>query len=98
MKDDLIERMARVICAAAGHVNDRHWEHYTPAAQAAAAAMFDYLNERAGEDAVLDAALLEYEGDYALANKVLRDGMEGAIKAMLQAMRGDDHALKEPTP
>jgi len=35
----MVERVAREICKNAGHVTDRHWQHYTNAARAAIEAM-----------------------------------------------------------
>jgi hypothetical protein len=52
-------------------------------AQAAIAAVFQEIRAAAGREDVVDAGLLEYEGEYALDNKVLRDGMRHSMKAML---------------
>ena len=41
------------------------------------------IREAAGREDVVDAGLLEYEGHYALDNKVLRDGMQHSMEAML---------------
>lgn len=35
----MVERVAREICKNAGHIDDRHWQHYKKAARAAIAAM-----------------------------------------------------------
>jgi hypothetical protein len=52
-------------------------------AQAAIAAVFQEIRAAVGREDVVDAGLLEYEGYYALDNKVLRDGMQHSMEAML---------------
>jgi hypothetical protein len=47
------------------------------------AQVFQEIREAAGREDVVDAGLLEYEGYYALENKVLRDGMQHSMEAML---------------
>jgi hypothetical protein len=47
------------------------------------AQVFQEIREAAGREDVIDAGLLEYEGYYALDNKILRDGMRHSMKAML---------------
>ena len=82
MKDEMLERMARAICEAEGYTYIQS-EHYDKMAQAAADAMFDYLNERAGDDAVVEAAQREMPDARMFT---------AGFKAALQAMRRDDHA------
>lgn len=43
----MVERVAREICKNAGHVTDRHWQHYTNAARAAIEAMREPDDEMA---------------------------------------------------
>jgi hypothetical protein len=47
------------------------------------AQVFQEIREATERDDVVEAGLLEYEGEYALDNKVLRDGMRHSMKAML---------------
>lgn len=55
----MVERVAREICKNAGHVTDRHWQHYTNAARAAIEAMREPTEEMI--DAGIEAKMKLYE-------------------------------------